>query len=125
MNRIYTVFRMFLLMVFLYSAMFGDTLLKEDSTEDILSLVSKVKEAKASERRVLMNQLKISLRKVNQASRQRIMLQLRKNFNRGSGLHPMTMTHSNAQQCQETRNMSMHMQHSKGRNQKRRPKRGK
>lgn len=112
-------------MVFLYSAMFGDTLLKEDSTEDIMNLVSKVKEAKASERRVLMNQLKISLRKVNQASRQRIMLQLRKNFNRGSGLHPMTMTHSNAQQCQETRNMSMHMQHSKGTNKKRRPKRGK
>ena len=112
-------------MVFLYSTMFGDTFSKEDSTEDIMHLVTKVKEAKASERRVLMNQLKISLRKVNQASRQRIMLQLRKNFNRGSGLHPMTMTHANAQQCQEARNMSMSMNRNKGKNQKRRPKRGK
>ena len=125
MNKIDTVFRILLLMVFLYSTVFGNTFTQESSTKDIMNLVNKVKEAKVSERRVLMNQLKISLRKLNQASRQRIMLRLRKNFNHGSGLHPMTMTHSNAQQCQESRNMSMHMQHSKGTNKKRRQKRGK
>ena len=119
------IFRIFLLIVFLYSAMFGDTLAKEDATENIMHLISKVKKAKASERRVLMNQLKLSLRQVNQASRQRIMLQLRKNFNRGNGLHPMTMTHANAQQCKEARNMSMNMNRNKPKREKQRPKRGK
>ena len=125
MNRIYTVFRIFLLMVFLYSEIFGDTISKEGATDDIMRLVSKVKEAKASERRVLMNELKISLRQVNQASRHRIMMQLRKSFTRGGGLHPMRGQTSQKHQCQETKNMSMNMHHNKGKKPKKPHKRGK
>ena len=125
MNTLYTAFRIFLLMVLMHSMMHADSLAKVHTNKDIMSLVNKVKEAKVSERRRLMNELKISLRKVNQASRQRIMLQLRKNFSNPCGVHPIHLPHAHNSKCHEARNMSMNMHHDKGKKQKKQSKRGK
>ncbi len=63
------------------------------SNQNIDRLVTQIKSAKPSQRRVLMNRLKVELRGMNQESRRRAMMKLRESFNRGEhhgkrlGLH--------------------------------------
>ncbi|HIP41329.1 MAG TPA: hypothetical protein EYG90_02300 [Campylobacterales bacterium] len=56
------------------------------SSTDIKTLIEKIKNARNSEKRVLMNQLKVELRQMNQNTRSRAMQELRSSFNRGERL---------------------------------------
>ncbi|MGC9350647.1 MAG: hypothetical protein ACP5D3_01540 [Sulfurovum sp.] len=72
-------FFIFLLILFLS----GVTLYAEEmkaSSTDIQTLVSQIKKAPASQKRVLMNQLKIKLRKMNEKSRKEVMANLKSSF---------------------------------------------
>lgn len=59
----------------------------QDQQTSLKSLISKVKNAPPSQRRVLMNQLKIKLRSMQQSSRRAVMLELRKAFAAQNGNH--------------------------------------
>ncbi|HFQ61442.1 MAG TPA: hypothetical protein ENK39_03980 [Epsilonproteobacteria bacterium] len=50
--------------------------------DSIQTLVAKVKKAPPSQRRVLMNQLKVKLRSMNQETRKNVMMNLRQAFNK-------------------------------------------
>ena len=52
---------------------------KQPSIQD---LIQKVKSAKVKDRRILMNQLKIQLRKMNKESRHNAMMELKKSFSK-------------------------------------------
>ncbi|HEO98552.1 MAG: hypothetical protein JW682_02770 [Campylobacterales bacterium] len=59
------------------------TLLAEESQQpstDIQKLVSQIKKAPPSQKRVLMNQLKMKLRKMNEKTRQEVMSDLKNSF---------------------------------------------
>jgi len=53
----------------------------QNSDISIKSLVEKIKKANPEERRVLINELKIQLRRVNEENRRKSMLELRKSLN--------------------------------------------
>jgi len=56
-------------------------------TESVQSLVKQVKAAKPSNKRILMNRLKIKLRESNQAHRMQVMQELKRSFSHGNAMH--------------------------------------
>ena len=78
--------RYILTLIFLFSL----SSLAEDSltlSTDIKTLIKSIKTSKNSEKRILINQLKVELRQMNQNARSKAMQELRSSFNRGEGLH--------------------------------------
>lgn len=67
------------------------TLLAEEAQQpstDIQKLVSEIKKAPPSQKRVLMNQLKIKLRKMNEKTRKEVMSNLKSSFaQKGNSAH--------------------------------------
>jgi hypothetical protein len=87
---------------------------EKTSTVTIQSLVKQVKKAAPSERRVLMNELKIKLRSMNQESRKQVMLELRRSFNINHNREKMqgmtsTMQQQSASMMTEAKNMNSAM----------------
>jgi len=99
--------------------MFGHTAYAQTNTgkeETVKSLVEKVKKAPPSEKRVLMNRLKIKLRDMSKENRQLVMMDLRHAFNTGRHIHGLkgmttSMQQNSASMMNESRSMkdSMNM----------------
>ena len=93
--------------------MFGTSVYAQTNTgkeETIKSLVEKVKQAPPSQKRVLMNQLKVKLRSMSKENRQQVMMDLRHAFNaerRIRGVKGMTtsMQQSSASMMDASKNM--------------------
>ena len=73
-------------------------------SSSIKNLIQKVKNAKVEDRHILMNQLKIELRKMNKESRHSAMVELKKSFSKshnGKKLHKRQGRSKNShnQQC--------------------------
>ncbi len=68
------------LIIFSSSALLAEDIPTQPS--NIETLISDIKSAKSSDRRVLMNQLKVQLRAMNQETRSKTMMSLRKSFNK-------------------------------------------
>ncbi len=77
-----TLFIFFSLMYFWTNALFANEIPKESI--DTETLITEIKNAKPENRRVLMNQLKLELRAMNQENRAKTMMRLRKSFAKGS-----------------------------------------
>lgn len=80
----------------------------------VQALVAKVKKAPPSQRRVLMNELKIKLRSMQQATRTQVMLGLRQSFNAqhtqmGTKQMQANMHHQNTMSMTEAKHMQEHM----------------
>jgi len=83
--------------------------------DSVKALVEQVKKAAPSERRVLMNTLKVKLRSMHSEMRKKVMLDLRHSFNKkhtqshakGINTH---MSHQNTMMTNEAKNMHSHMQ---------------
>ena len=73
-------FKILFVMLMLSVSLFSQEKITQKNS--IQFLVSKVKKAPPSQRRVLMNQLKIKLRSMNKATRKNIMRHLRQKFNK-------------------------------------------
>ncbi len=111
------------------SLFLGATVLVADNTmptksTGIDSLVMQIKSAKSSDRRLLMNQLKVQLRGMNQETRRKTMMSLRKSFAQhgGQGVHknrPMNCDKNGAiherQGLQKHKNRPNHNGEQKGR----------
>jgi hypothetical protein len=88
---------------------------KSVDKERIKALVEKVKKAAPSQRRLLMNDLKIQLRSMRQEIRRQVMLDLRRSFNgvqRGQqGTHVMqaSMHHQNTMSMTQSKHMQENM----------------
>ena len=83
--------------------------------ETLHSLLTKVEHAKPSQRRLLMNELKVHLRQMHQSERTRVMLGLRRAFNTQKNIpHTMSMRRSSMRH-ENTMNLaaSKHMQEYK------------
>ena len=82
--------------------------------ETIKALVEKVKKAEPSQRRLLMNELKIQLRTMHQETRTQVMLDLRRSFNGQQGNHAIesNMHHQNTMSMTESKHMQEHMTES-------------
>jgi Skp family chaperone for outer membrane proteins len=82
MKNYYILYTIFLLLF--SSALYaeGATSIKQPS---IKSLIEQVKSAKVQDRRILMNQLKLQLRKMNKESRHSAMVELKKSFSKEHG----------------------------------------
>jgi len=86
--------------------------------ETIKALVEKVKKAEPSQRRLLMNELKIQLRTMHQETRTQVMLDLRRSFNgqhRGQQSHrakKSNMHHQNTMSMTESKHMQEYMMQS-------------
>ncbi len=102
----------FSLFVGLGSSMYAQT--KELDNASVQALVAKVKKAPPSQRRVLMNELKIKLRSMQQETRTQVMLSLRQSFNAGHtqmGTKQMqaNIDHQNTMSTTEAKHMQEHM----------------
>jgi len=80
----------------------------------VQALVAKVKKAPSSQRRVLMNELKIKLRSMQQETRTQVMLGLRQSFNAqhtqmGTKQMQANMHHQNTMSMTEAKHMQEHM----------------
>ncbi len=75
------LFIIFSLLCFWTNTLFSDTIAKEPIKVELL--IKQIKSAKPQERRVLMNHLKLRLRTMNQGSRAKAMMRLRKSFAKG------------------------------------------
>jgi hypothetical protein len=73
-----SLFMLFSLNVLLHA----EEVIKQPS--DVQKLISKIKKAPTSERRVLINQLKLKLKEMNKNTRTKIMLDLRRSFTKQS-----------------------------------------
>ena len=86
--------------------------------ETIKALVQKVKKAAPSQRRLLMNELKIQLRTMHQETRMRVMLDLRRSFNgmqhvqQSHGVMASRMHHQDTMSMTESKHMQEHMMQS-------------
>ena len=84
--------------------------------EALQSLITKVEHAKPSQRRLLMNELKVHLRQMHQSERTRVMLGLRRAFNtRTNASHTLprqhtTLRHENTMNLAESKHMQEHKQ---------------
>ena len=103
----------FSLFVVLSNSMFAQT---KDESNDVKALIDKVKQAPPSERRLLMNELKIKLRSMQQETRTQVMLGLRSAFNaQQTQQHLKTdamtssMSHQNTMSMTEAKHMQEHM----------------
>jgi len=107
------VLSVFVSLVMINSILVAKTkVVKQDS---VRMLVEKVKTAPPSERRVLMNELKVKLRSMHQHTRKEVMLELRASFNKEqmSSHHTgmkSNMHHQNTMSMSQSKNMQEHMQ---------------
>ena len=102
----------FSLFVVLGTSMHAQT--KEVKKASVQVLVDKVKKAPPSQRRVLMNELKIKLRSMQQATRTQVMLGLRQSFNAqhtqmGTKQMQANMHHQNTMSMTEAKHMHEQM----------------
>ncbi len=58
------------------------TVLAQEQPSKIQELITQIKSAEPSDKRALMNELKVQLRALNQESRKKVMMGLRKTFNK-------------------------------------------
>ncbi|HIQ46329.1 MAG TPA: hypothetical protein EYH57_01780 [Sulfurovum sp.] len=85
---------------------------KQDTVQ---TLIAKVKSAPPSERRLLMNELKLKLRSMHENARKQVMLDLRRSFNKQQGLKGKNnliksdMQHQNSMIMNESKNMKGYM----------------
>jgi len=85
---------------------------KQDTVQ---TLIAKVKSAPPSERRLLMNELKLKLRSMHENTRKQVMLDLRRSFNKQQGLKGKNtliksdMQHQNSMIMNESKNMKGYM----------------
>ena len=80
----------------------------QSSNVSIKSLVEQIKRAKPEDRRILINQLKIQLRKVNREKRKKSMLELKRSLNskRESGnMHYQRRDHKHFREGRRFRKM--------------------
>ena len=63
----------------------------EDKSLEIFTLISQIKSAKSTDRRLLMNQLKIELRELNAENRAKVMQELKASFRMKSHSNGMGM----------------------------------
>jgi hypothetical protein len=86
--------------------------------ETIKALVGKVKTAKPSQRRLLMNELKIQLRTMHKEMRTQVMLDLRRSFSgvqrdqQGKQVMKSNMHHPRTMSMTESKHMKEHMTQS-------------
>jgi hypothetical protein len=72
-------------------------------TPTIQELLLEVKNAPDEQKRVLMNQLKVQLKSMNQESRKKVMIELKKSFGQGEETHePQHEKQQNHEGCQQT-----------------------
>jgi hypothetical protein len=100
---------LFSFFVFLSSMAYAEH--KEVDKSAIKALISKVKIVEPSQRRVLINELKVMLRSMHQETRVQVMLDLRRSFNNKNGQSTTSAKQSNMHH-QSTMSMteSKHMQ---------------
>jgi hypothetical protein len=82
-----------------------------NATEDITTLISKIKTAKVSQKRVLINQLKLKLRSVNKQKRINIINQFKQYRNRHHN-HNLRKINNQTKQHNNIQNISTHQNHS-------------
>lgn len=116
----------FSLCVVLSSSVFAQT---KNKANDVKLLIDKVKKAAPSERRLLMNELKVKLRSLQQETRTQVMLNLRSAFNAQQTQQHMrtddmrsTMGRQNTMSMTEAKHMQEHMsQDSMGKSRSNKP----
>ena len=104
-----TLFIFFSLICFWTNTLFANEVPKKPIKVEIL--INEIKNAKPEDRRALMNQLKLKLRAMNQGSRAKAMMRLRKSFAKHSGQGLGQNRHGNImhqQKSQQTPHISTH-----------------
>jgi len=108
----------YILVLFSFFVFFSQTVFAEHKEVDkaaIKALIAKVKTVEPSQRRVLMNELKVMLRSMHQETRTQVMLNLRHSFsnNRGSQIKnsakQSNMHHQTTMSMTESKHMQEHM----------------
>lgn len=94
----------FIIHLLIASSSFGD------ENSDISTLVSKIKTAKSSEKRVLINELKVRLRHMNQETKNDVMSQLRKSNNIQNTNSKHMYQNTNSKHIQQNRPKNTNMQ---------------
>jgi hypothetical protein len=111
----------YILVLFSFFVFFSQTVFAEHKEVDkaaIKALIAKVKTVEPSQRRVLMNELKVMLRSMHQETRTQVMLDLRRSFsnNRGSqtrnSAKQSNMYHQSTMSMTESKHMQEHMTQS-------------
>ncbi|NOZ90742.1 MAG: hypothetical protein GXO60_05615 [Epsilonproteobacteria bacterium] len=70
------------MIIYLFFVLFSFTLFAEDNAEvSIKALIERIKEAGVEDKRVLINQLKLELRKMNKESRKKTVMELKNSLN--------------------------------------------
>jgi hypothetical protein len=94
---------------------FAETSINITQKDSIQNLVKQVKIAKPSEKRLLMNRLKIMLRKSNQAHRTKVMKELKKSFSTHHVMHQGKQRREHKyQQSHSGKHQAKHRQHRYG-----------
>ena len=88
--------------LFFFTNLYAEELPK---TPSVSTLIEQVKSAKVENRRVLMNQLKVQLRKMNQESRHKVMRELKHSFS-------SKKEHSSNAQHRHRQKRNLHKQHT-------------
>ncbi len=105
-----TLFIFLSLICFWTNALLADTISKEPIKVE--TLVSEIKNATPENKRILMNQLKLKLRAMNQQSRAKAMMSLRKSFGhrsqQGEKHHNKMMHQEKAHTPQHTEQRASH-----------------
>ncbi len=103
----------FLFLMFLF---FTETSAQEKSNHTLATqkLIAQIKSSPPSKRRVLMNKLKLELRKMNQETREKVMMDLKKSFTKNGTSKPI---HSSGAIDRGRTNLQQRSSHRPGRNQ--------
>ena len=106
----------YILVLFSFFVFFSQNLFAEIKVTDknaVKALIEKVKKVAPSQRRVLMNELKIKLRSMHQETRKQVMLDLRSSFNQHTSNNnagiKSNMNHQSTMSMTESKNMKEHM----------------
>jgi len=107
----------YILVLFSFFVLLPQSLLSETKLTNeraVKALIEKVKTVAPSERRILMNELKITLRSMHKETRKQVMLQLRSTFNKEPNNQRHTAIQSNTHHqstmsMSESKNMQEHM----------------
>lgn len=111
----------YLLVLFSFFVFFSQTAYaeyKETDKNAIKVLIAKVKTVEPSQRRVLMNELKIMLRSMHQSTRTQVMLDLRRAFSNDRSVQTRNrakqsnMHHQTTMSMTESKHMQEHMMES-------------
>ena len=107
-----------IVMILFSLVIWGNSLCADEAKqkdETVKTLIAKVKSAPPSERRLLMNELKLKLRSMHATARKQVMLDLRQSFNKQQGLKGKNnliksdMQHQNSMIMNESKNMKGYM----------------